>query len=396
LTVLPRLGTLKHTMASLYQRARSPYWWIKYRDANGKIVREATGFRHSGPDTRRAQQLRAERTLVESKTKAGQVAERWENWVADYYSLRYADAPASLLRCSVAWRTLRMFLEEKQVFFPRQLTRSHCVEYMAWRQKPNKSIGKYKAGHNTAHLEIKFLGIIMAEAVLRNYAPFNPCRDLEIKRVRGREKPELTAEAHTLIERQIAKEREPMRTFFRNSYDIARYHGARLSETYLNPMTDVDLNGPHSRIRFKAKGGKMHTVLLHPDLLPLFTRLRNNGAIETYPKPASPAKEWHKFLKRAGVKALLHGACFHSTRVTVASILARSGVSEKKAMAYIGHASTTVYRSYVRLQPDDLRECSAAISYGDKSRARKNSGARAKRPSSRKPARIAPSNPSPS
>lgn len=348
-------------MASLFERARSPFWWIKFRDSNG-IQRQSTGLRiGAGPDRRRAEQLRAEKTLAESKMTAGSQNERWENWVPDYLHLRYADAAASKLRTSVAWRTIRMFLAEREIYFPRQLTRSHCVEYMAWRQKPNKKCGKYAAGHNTAHLEIKILGLVMAESVLRNYAPFNPCRDLEIKRIRGKEKPELNEKIIAMIEGGIEKEPVRLRTFFRNSFDIARLHGCRLSETFLNPLTDVDM-GQSNRIRFKAKGGRMHTVLLHPGLIPLFTKLRADGATETYPMPKSPAKEWHKFLKRVGVKAILPNACFHSLRVTVASTLARKGVSEKKAMSYLGHASTTVHRSYVRLKPEDLTECSDAIS----------------------------------
>lgn len=355
-------GHTEAHMASLFQRDRSPFWWIKFRDADGRTKRQSTRFKIGvGPETRRAEQLRAEKTLAESKLTAGSESERWENWVPNYLNLRYADAPASRLRTAIAWRTMRMFLEEQECDFPRQLTRSHCVEYMTWRQKPNKQRGKYRAGHNTAHLEIKVLGIVMGEAVLRNYAPFNPCRDLKIKRIRGKEKPELNEQIMEMISTGIANEPKRLQIFFRNSFDIARFHGCRLSETYLNPMTDVDM-GESNRIRFKAKGGKTHTVLLHPALVPLLTKLQADRMTETYPMPKSPAKEWHKFLKRIGVKAILPNACFHSLRVTVASTLARKGVSEKKAMAYVGHASTTVHRSYVRLRPEDLTECSDAIS----------------------------------
>jgi integrase len=349
-------------MASLYLRAGSPFWWIKFRDRDLKIKRASTGFRKGvGPDTRRAEQLRAEYTLRESNLQSASGDESWGRWVPQYLRLRYANAAPSLLRYSIAWRTLAMFLADREITLPRQLTRAHCLDYMDWRAQPDKRRGKYTAGHNTAHLEIKTLGILMAEAVLRNYAPYNPCRDLEIHRVKPKEKPELTPEIIQLIDVKINDQPESVRTFLRNSFDIARYHGCRISETHLNPLRDVEFNGDRCHITFRAKGGGDHTVPLHPKLLPLFQQLRASGKTETYPLPKSPAKTWFNFLTRIGVKRKLPGACFHSTRVTVASALARSSVSEKKAMAYLGHASTTVHRLYVRLRPDDLSDCADAI-----------------------------------
>lgn len=354
-------------MASLYKRPNSPFWWIKYRDdKTGKIKQESTGLRIGvGPETRRAEQLRAEYTLREANTTSASAAEKWDNWVEDFINTRYAELPQTRSRYLSAWRTVSMFLKEKEILLPRQLIRDHCFKYMVWRKKPDKSKGKYNAGHNTAHLELKLLSLLMKEAVIRGFAPFNPCRDLDIKRVRGKIKPEFTPEIVAMIRAAIRREPEPLRTFFQNSFDIAILHGVRLSETHLNPIEQVDIwetnNGPTGRITFHTKGGKTHTVMLHPELIPLFQKLRAEGATETYKKPDYPARTWHNFLKRAGIKAILPNACFHSTRVTVASTLARQGVPERKAMEYIGHASTTVHRSYVRLRPEDLSECSAAL-----------------------------------
>jgi integrase len=92
-----------------------------------------------------------------------------------------------------------------------------------------------------------------------------------------------------------------------------------------------------------------------------FRHLIARGATETYAPPKSPAKEWFNFLTRAGIKDLHPGACFHSLRVTAATTFARKGIPEKKAMDYIGHASTTIHRSYVRLKPEDLSVCADAL-----------------------------------
>lgn len=349
-------------MASLYKR--NNVWWIKYRASTGKIIQKSTGLLVSVPEqSRQARDILAQKTFDESKSSPIDRHERWPCWVRAFLESRYSNSASSLLRYTTAWRTISMFLDERGIKLPRQLTRDHCIEYIEWRKNPDASYGKYRAGHNTAHLEIKTLSMVMAEAVIRNYAPFNPCRELHIRRQRTRLKPELDQSDFDAIEAAIAVKPEPIRTFFQRSYLLARYHGCRLSETLLNPMESVTI-APDSlsgTITFRVKGGGEHTVQLHPKLVPMFTDLRRLNITATYTRPASPAKEWHNLLKKCGVKARKPGACFHSLRVTVATRLARSGISERKAMRYIGHASETVHRSYVRLRPEDVSDCADAL-----------------------------------
>jgi integrase len=263
-----------------------------------------------------------------------------------------------------------MFLAEKGITVPRQFRREHCFEYInVWRKKANKSEGKYKAGHNTALLEIKLIGLLMGEAYLRGYAPGNPCYKLKIRRLQGKVKPELNAEAVKMIRDAIQSDpvlkAEPkLKQFFNNSFEIAYHHGVRLSETYFNPQECVRFVAEDKAIItfLNMKGEKINSVYLHPNLIELMRELLDSGATETYTPPSSPAKYWFNFLTRHGVKKKFPNACFHSTRVTVATKLARAGVPEKQAMAFIKHASTTVHRMYVRLQPEDLESCLAAIS----------------------------------
>ncbi len=346
-------------MASLYKRKESAVWWIKFRDPHtSQIKRESTRLAFDPLNTKRAKQLCAQRTYEESQIPTATPGERWDCWVDKTLTRRYGPDQR---RAKDAWRNLKMFLDEKKILTPRQLLRAHCLDYLEWRAKPDLANQKYRAGHNTIALEIKVLAIVMTEAVQNEWAPFNPCRDLHIKRLTGKQKPELPAEAMTRILAGIEQEPEPRRTFLRHSFLIARYHGCRLTETHMNPMDDIHFNSNGVTATFRVKGGSEHTVNLHPALLPLFHQLRTEGRTETYPMPRSPAKDWFNFLNRCGIKRDYPGACFHSLRVTAATTLARRGVSEKKAMSYLGHASTTVHRSYVRLKPDDLDDCANAL-----------------------------------
>lgn len=359
-------------MASLYRQKKSIYWWIKFRDpATGQTKRESTGFKIGvGLDTKKAREVCATRSLAEAKSANSVPSafnkERWERWVPDYLAIRYRGKDQTLLRYHLAWENVSLFLCGQEILRPRQLTRNHCMAFMEWRKVPDKSHGKRRAGHNTALLELKVLSLVMKEAVLREFSPFNPCRELGLKRDAVKEKPEYTEEDFVTIQEQIAKEPEQFREFYSNSFNIARYQGCRISETHLNPMKDVKLpakgdKGGH--ILFTIKGGKIHVAPLHPQLIPLFGELIARGATETYQSPKSPSKMWWNLLTRCGLKAIKAGACFHSLRVTAVTKLARSRViSEAKAMAFIGHASTTVHRSYQRLRPEDLGDCLEALS----------------------------------
>lgn len=354
-------------MASLYKQKKSGFWWIKFRDpVNGHLIRQSTGFRFNNSiETRRARELEAEKTLAERATNRSHRSEAWDVWVKPFLNSHYAMDAGSRIRYLTAWRSLRLYLEEGKVFLPRNLTREHCTHYIEWRKTPNYKQGKYRAGHNTALLELKTLSLLMEEAVRRGYAADNCARRLGIKRAPRKEFPELTDEAIQLVLQSIPKEPEPLRTFLQNSFLIARWHGVRLTETFLNPQTHVwqqTIKGaPRWVILFHQKGDKTSPKLLHPELVPLLRDLKLSGAVQTYTRPRNPSREWFEFLHRAGVKKLLPNACFHSLRVTAATRLARANVPERKAMEYLSHASTTVHEAYVRWHPEDLEECHGAL-----------------------------------
>jgi integrase len=362
-------------MASIYKRPGSQFWWIKFHDPNrprldarGKPIprRESTGYRiGTGEQKRKAQELEAEYTLRERQSNQAHPNEAWKNWVTPFLDLRYQNSPNTCSRAKTAWRTIKMFLAEQQLALPRQLTREHCFQYLTWRNKPNKSQAKYRACHNTALLELKFLRVIMREAVLRKYCVGNPCSELGIKKSPPREKPELTPEIVARIRAAIQATPEPLHTALHHSFEISYHHGVRLSATYLNPMEDVWFDSGLWKIRFTQKGNRTSTKILHPHLVPLFEKLRANKCTETYPKPPRRewlSAEWGRFLRRHKIRDALPGVSFHSTRVTVATTLARKGVDQRIAMEYVDHASTTVHRSYVRLKPQDFSQpCHDAI-----------------------------------
>jgi len=204
-----------------------------------------------------------------------------------------------------------------------------------------KQLGLRTAKHNTARLEMQFLSGVMKEAVIRKLAPANPCLQLGIGRKEVKQKPDITPKEQTIVEDNLKKLNDDAMS---RSWEIAMLHGRRLKETCVD-LNEVDL--VVGTITFRNKGGQMRTKLLHPELVPLFKKLKKEGKKTAFDMPKNFSKKWKYFFKRIGLPHL----SFHSTRVTVVNTLRDRGVDKRDAMDFIDHSSDIVHRSYEREKP---------------------------------------------
>lgn len=336
-------------MASLYKRPNSPFWSIKYKDAAGKQQAHSTGFRHGIPtQTRKAQMLRNEKALVELQFEKGSDGEAWGAWVPEFLRERYAQSPKTRHRYETCWRYLSVFLDERKITRPRQLTFRDCELYMDWRKKGKPESGVLHCGHNTARLDLKILHLICGHGIKRGFIQSNPCAQLGIKRHKSREKPELSDEDIALIRQKLVELGMP--EWMPIAFEIAIHQGCRLSETSF-PLSRVDW--AKRNIEFHAKGGRRYTAPMHAGLRELLERLRREGRKRTCEIPAMPSKAWWQFFKKIGLHK--KGVSFHCTRVTVITRLIREGIPENVVKKIVHHASTEVHRIYQRLSVDDVR-----------------------------------------
>lgn len=275
---------------------------------------------------------------MEENTRSPQ-RDSWASWVPAYLASRYGKQPVTLRRMLNAWGRISDYLSDRRILAPQDLTYRACVEYVPYRTK--------KAAHNTALLELKVLSVVCDEAVKRAIIPRNPAVKLGIGRVRGREKPELS-DADIATIREALK---PEPAWMSHAFEIALHQGCRLSETAIF-CSDLDcLNG---KIHFRhTKGDKPFTVPLNPVLKKKLQQLLALSTTDRlFDLPSSAARDFHRFFKKLGIA----GVTFHSTRVTVASRLARSGYPLAKAMRLLNHSSELVHRTYQRLQPEDVAD----------------------------------------
>ncbi|MDR1282262.1 MAG: hypothetical protein LBK99_15785 [Opitutaceae bacterium] len=101
----------------------------------------------------------------------------------------------------------------------------------------------------------------------------------------------------------------------------------------------------------------MFTTRLYPGLAPLIRQLQEAGASHLCVLPRMASKDWWLFFRRLKMSHL----CFHCTRVTVITRLARAGMPIQQAMRFVGHASAVVHQIYQCLQALDLGAAVAAL-----------------------------------
>ncbi|MEI6702441.1 MAG: tyrosine-type recombinase/integrase [Deltaproteobacteria bacterium] len=344
-----------YSMASLYKRPQSPFWYIKYKDEAGKQQAHSTGFRHAIPaQTKKARVLQNEKQLRELKSEKGSEREGWNVWVGEFLNTRYAEQQKTLHRYKTCWQYLHAYLQEKGILYPQQLTFKDCEKYMAWRMAGQPQHGFYKCGHNTARLDLKILHLICGHAIKRGYIAYNPCASLGIGRHASPEKPELTDDDIALIREQLVTLEKP--EWMKISFEIAIHQGCRLSETSF-PLSRVDWK--RKTIEFYAKRNQRYTAPIHSELLPILKRLKSQKQEITCEIPKMASKEWWRFFKKIGLHQ--KGVCFHCTRVTVITRLIRAGVPENQVQKIVHHASTEVHRIYQRLGVDDVRPALDAL-----------------------------------
>lgn len=371
--------------AYVYGRQDSPYWWIKYwcprkldwkRKSSGHRRDDSVGYKRALADARKL-----EAAAIGSRQSAA--ATRWSAWVEQWLREKHRNSPKSLSSELGRWHWLDAFLTEHNLHGPEGVTYVHATEYMGWRTSQVKRVSKKHPSHNTALMEVRLLSRILTEAVHRGFVFANPLQSLGIRRDPAPEKPELADGEIAEIRRALA-EREghlPLKDRWMTvCFEIALCQGCRLSETSV-PLTDIDENA--GRILFHAKRRKVFTTRLHPDLVPLIRVLRSAGAEITCTLPKMVTKEWHWFFKgrpERGWKGICPRACFHCTRVTAITRMARAGVPIQQAMAYVGHADHTVHRIYQRLQAQDLNRCVEALRFAPSILTPQNPGAAAPTP----------------
>ena len=334
-------------MASIFKKTGSPFWYVKYRDDDtGLWKSRSTGIPLSDPESKRKAKAEAYKlSCAERSNSRVRQVERWQFWVPEYFDIRYgAESDGrnlTRIRARSAWASIAAYLAECKVATPRQMTYKVAAGYFEWR-KARKRGGRCIT-HNTAVTELRFLSVAMREAVRRGYAEANCVRDVETRREAGKQKDAFTVEQLRRIEMELRRDETP--EWMREHYLVLSRQGCRSSEAFV-PMRNVDER--NMTIRLLLKGGKEYTAPLHPDLLPLVAKAREEKRKFLINPVRYAPKQWHTFFRRIGMESSVHWL-----RVTVITRMLLQNYSTAQVCAWIGH-SEEVQRVYRKIKPSEL------------------------------------------
>jgi integrase len=335
-------------MASTYLRKDSPFIWISYKSVSGLWKNTNTGYRQDNiGDRKQAEKLAKRKSLEEMANKPSTVGGHgWEVWVVPWINERWGNRTnrTPLLYTNYFWRWLQYF-KEIEIPQPSALRREHVTGYLDWRKKRGGE-------RNTAIHEIKFLGMLMDEAVNRGYATVNPARRLHIEKTAPKEKVPWSELEIEQVENALT-ERDNYGwmhvTFLMGLYQAVRLRQAQIPSSCIDFRRRI-IAYPADRV----KGGKSYSQPIDPDFFPILQGLVEHRKLIGSPLlceiPLLASVEWRSFLDELGLKHLVH----HGLRATWITRAALSGTPESLAKRFVNHASSQIHVIYQKITADDL------------------------------------------
>jgi integrase len=335
-------------MASTYRRADSPFIWIRYKSDSGVWKSANTGYRQDNlGDQKQAELLAKRKSLEEMANKPVQGAShRWQDWGVPWIEARWGNRSnrTPKMYTNYFWRWLEYF-KEIDVTQPVALRREHVINYIEWRKK-------HGGGRNTAIHEIKFLGMLMDEAISRGYASANPARRLHLEKSAPVEK---VAWSDFEVDRVgVALAERSKFGWMHVTFLMGLYQAVRLREAQI-PLSRIDfqrriIDYPSD----KVKGGKGYSQPIDPAFFPILQELVAHrqfmGESHLCEIPILPSVEWRRFLDELGLQHLVH----HGLRATWITRAALAGVPESLAKRFVNHASSQVHAIYQKITAADL------------------------------------------
>ena len=349
-------------MASTYLRNNSPVIWMRLKNAEGKWESKPTQYRKDNPGDRRQADLLARKLGIEERErKPASSREHWDAWVDGWLRDRYGKKQGTTLTVYRRyWRRLREWLAKESIHSPAQLSYGGALLYKTAREDDD-------VGINTIIHELKFLGVVMGEAVRRGFATANPCLRMGLQREPAAAKNPWSDDEVATVAGAIGEQADWMRATFILGY----YQAARLRQCEV-PLRDIDLKtrrisyGKSLSGRPLTKGDKPFAQPIAKSALPLLSALierrRAAGFGSLCDIPLLPSVEWRRFLDSFRFGHL----CHHGLRTTWITRAALSRkISREEAKAFVNHGSTAVHEIYQRLNADDVAHVADALALPD-------------------------------
>lgn len=349
-------------MASIYERADSPHFWIRYKDSSGKWKSAVTPYRKDNVGCKRQAELLAREKTIEERAiqRVSPGRASFTEWCPSWIEQRWGHKAATAKSYRQRFRYLIEYLSEAGATHPAAVTRDLALSYPAWRkQRPGGWRKQKSSGMNTALYELKFLAMMLDEAIRRGYTRENHARKLGITYTERQHKTVWTDQQ---IEIALNAAAEADRFgWIHVSLLMGKYQAVRITQSAV-PLDCINLNRKKKVISYPGnivKGGKSYDQMIDPTFISVLAKVvehrRKLACTTLCDLPKLPSLEMRRFLDTllpidAGFKNLSH----HGLRTSWITKAALNEIPETFAMRFVNHASTEVHRIYQRIAATDF------------------------------------------
>jgi integrase len=366
-------------------KARSPYWYACYTDANGRRLKKSTELTAKSKALEMARGLeKAAReaklgSLTEARTRAllGEILQGVSGQSLRVFSVRewlenFVKQKRKAKAEKTAARHEQMMIEFVEFLGPRAerniaaITTKDITDFRDVRH----SLGLTPT---TVNLDVTVLSAAFAAALRQGLIPVNPCAGVEALKDKGQHRKD------TFTTEQIGALLKVAEREWKGLILVAFYTGQRLGDCATVRWRNIDLVSEIKAIRFQQeKTGEELVSMIHPELEDYLLSLPaaqsdDDFLFPTIAKQAqrniSPlSKAFRKLMKQAKIESrkvraagegavrTVYGLSFHSLRHSFNSILANAGVSEEMRMALTGHKSRGVHQRYTHHELERMRD----------------------------------------
>jgi integrase len=369
---MSRKGRPGKAEGTVYARKKSVFWWVRYRNREGEIVKESTGTQNREEAERFLRErldARDDGTLPILLTSKTLTFDQWADWFLERRSKPPFRSEMTRAQNLNALKHLRPAFGEALLadiapaaiedFLWRRLDSEKCV-----RTKLGvRHLGKLKPA--TVHQEFRILTRILNVAVMQKRLAVNPCDSVEfpVSLAQSTRKP------HYMTASEQARIQFNAPSHLRNAIAILVEMGLRPYKELL-PMkkSQVDLENMLVHISDSKTtngiGDMPMTELAHaafkaqidstPESEHLFPPLRTPSS---KPHLTSLKKIWVATLKRAGVP---YFPLYH-LRHTFATRLSAGGVADHFVTQMLRQGDAKIFKKYSQAKLRMMRESLARL-----------------------------------
>lgn len=318
----------------LYQRTGSPFWFMRYADENGKIVRTSTGTTEK---KLAASILGKKRTAVVENRHLD--IKRLPN--VSFHEL--CDEYWNLHGKNLKARGLTYYMESLKTEIGdgplREITQKQIERVLSdWMSREEFSVGT----RNTYLMRLKS---IFNKAVEWGYLSESPAAG--VKNLRGQE-----GRTRFLTTPEIAALLAAASKRLRPLLLVALHTGMRQGEIFRLRWSDIDFENRLINIHGKTKSGKNRSIPMDDTLFETLQNMKKTSALvfpsrSTGHELTSISRIFPRLLKKAKIENFR----FHDLRHTFASHLVMNGVDLAVVRDLLGHSTVRMTERYAHLAP---------------------------------------------